>query len=66
MSLISKEQIDELLTKLKTGSVLIKRKHDGEKYSRDFYLDKQENFVSYRRSEKTFSPPPRCKSFSFD
>jgi hypothetical protein len=61
MSSANREQMTEILTALKVGSVLTKRKHDGEKYSRHYFLHEQENFVSYRQSEKTFTQPTRCK-----
>jgi hypothetical protein len=61
MSLTNQEQINEILTELKIGSILIKRTYDGEKYSRHYFLDERENFVSYRPTQKTLRQPTRCK-----
>jgi len=47
---------------MKIGSILTKQKYIGEKYSRHFYLDEHEHFVSYHESDKTFGKPHRCKS----
>ncbi len=51
----------ERLNQLKVGSVLTKRKTNGDKYSRHFYLDEHENFISYYQSDKIFAQPRRCK-----
>ena len=51
----------QILIKLKTGSTLTKRKRNGEKYSRRFFLDEHEAFISYHQSEKVFSQSHRCK-----
>ncbi len=51
----------ERLNQLKLGSVLTKRKANGEKYSRHFYLDEHEDFISYYQSDKIFAQPRRCK-----
>ncbi|UJR20415.1 hypothetical protein I4U23_023546 [Adineta vaga] len=59
MSELNLEQMNQILSDLKLGSVLIKRKHDGEKYSRHFYLHKSEQFITYQQSEKTFASPTR-------
>ena len=61
MSTINDEHIDRLLTELKSGTLLTKRKHNGEKYSRHFFLDNQGDFISYRESEKVFAQSRRCK-----
>ncbi len=61
MSLTNRQQAIQFLIEMKVGSVLTKREHNGEKYSRHFYLDKHERFVSYRHSERIFSQPTRCK-----
>jgi len=63
MSLNNTEQLNRILSNLKVGSILIKRKSNGEKYSRHFYLDEQEDFISYYQSEKIFAQPRRCKFF---
>jgi hypothetical protein len=55
------ENLNRILNELKVGSVLIKRKSNGEKYSRHFFLDEYENFISYHQSEKVFAQPRRCK-----
>lgn len=62
MSLNNVEQLNQILNDLKLGSILIKRKSNGEKYSRQFYLDEHEDFISYHQSEKVFAQPSRCKS----
>lgn len=53
--------IIKILSKLKTGSILTKRKRNGEKYCRKFFLDEHEGFLSYHQSEKVFSQSHRCK-----
>ncbi|UJR35038.1 hypothetical protein I4U23_027814 [Adineta vaga] len=53
------EQINRILTELKTGSSLIKQKRNGEQYLRHFYLDENEDYLSYYRSEKFFSQAHR-------
>ncbi|CAF1202373.1 unnamed protein product [Rotaria sp. Silwood1] len=59
MSITNNEDVTQLLIEMKIGSELIKRKPNGEKYSRQVYLDEHEDFVSYRQSEKFFSQPRR-------
>jgi len=61
MSLNNTEQLNRILSNLKIGSILTKRKSNGEKYSRHFYLNEQEDFISYYQSEKIFAQPRRCK-----
>jgi len=61
MSSNNTEQLNRILEDLKIGSILIKRKANGEKYSRHFYLDKYEDFISYYQSEKVFAQARRCK-----
>ncbi len=51
----------EQLTQLKVGSILTKFKRNGEKYLRNFYLDENEDFISYDQSEKVFAQARRCK-----
>jgi hypothetical protein len=51
----------ERINQLKIGSILTKRKVNGEKYSRHFYLDEHEDFISYYQSDKIFAQPHRCK-----
>jgi hypothetical protein len=63
MSVNNTEQLTLILSNLKVGSILTKRKSNGEKYSRHFYLDEQEDFISYYQSEKIFAQPRRCKFF---
>lgn len=65
MSLYKNRDLNEILSQLKTGSLLIKRKANGEKYSRHFYLDKYETYVSYFQTEKCLSHPRRCKCFIY-
>lgn len=57
------EDAIQILAKLKIGSTLTKRKRNGEKYSRCFFLDEHEAFISYHQSEKVFSQSHRCKFF---
>jgi hypothetical protein len=61
MSSTYRERVAEYLTQLKDGAVLIKRKRNGEKYPRHFYLHDHEHFVSYDESDKAFAEPNRCK-----
>jgi hypothetical protein len=61
MSLNNNEQLIRILTQLKLGSILTKRKRNGEKYSRQFFLDEHEGFISYHQSEKVFAQSHRCK-----
>ncbi len=61
MSSSNIEQLNRILSDLKVGSVLIKRKSNGEKYSRYFYLEENEHFISYYQSEKVFAQSRRCK-----
>lgn len=51
----------DVLTPLKIGSTLTKLKRNGEKYSRHFYLDEHEEFLSYDQSDKVFAQARRCK-----
>lgn len=55
------EELNKILTELKLGSILTKRKPNGEKYSRHFFLDIHEGFISYHQSEKVFAQSHRCK-----
>lgn len=61
MSLNKTEDFNKLLKELKSGSVLRKVKRNGESYSRHFFLDEYEDFISYDESEKIFGAPHRCK-----
>ncbi len=61
MSSNNGEQIAEVLAALKIGSILTKRKHNGEKCTHHYFLHEQENFISYRQSDKVFVQPTRCK-----
>lgn len=61
MSSTNESEIDRILAELKRGSMLTKRKHDGEKYFRHYFLHEREHFVSYRQSDKSFGRPTRCK-----
>lgn len=60
MSSNNTEHLTTILTQLKIGSILTKRKRNGEKYSRQFFLDEHEGFISYRQSEKVFTQSHRC------
>lgn len=61
MSLTNIKEVTQVLIGLKDGSLLAKRKHNGERYFHEFFLDKHENFVSYHSSEKNHTHPQRCK-----
>jgi len=54
--------LTEVLNQLKTGSLLTKQKLNGKKFSRRFFLDQREDFISYDRLRKGFSKPRICKS----
>ncbi len=60
MSSTHSEHWVRILDRLKVGSILTKRKRNGEKYTRQFYLDEHEGFISYRQSEKVFTESHRC------
>ncbi|CAF1230912.1 unnamed protein product [Adineta ricciae] len=53
------EHINRIITELKTGSFLTKQKRNGEQYLRHFYLEENEEFLSYHQSEKFFSQAHR-------
>jgi hypothetical protein len=61
MSTVGKEQVKEILARLKSGSTLVKRKRNGEKFTRKFFLHEQEEFISYHRSEKITGNAKCCK-----
>lgn len=54
-------QASDILKQLKNGAVLTKRKLNGKKYSRNFFLHEREDLISYRHSRKIFSKPRLCK-----
>ena len=53
--------IKEILQRLKFGSVLEKRKVNGKKFSRRFFLDEHERFISYHDSQKAWGRSRLCK-----
>ncbi|CAF2740797.1 unnamed protein product [Rotaria sp. Silwood2] len=59
MSSNRSEHLTRILTELKGGTILTKRKRNGEKYSRRFFLDEHESFISYHQSEKVFAQSHR-------
>ncbi|CAF0825498.1 unnamed protein product [Adineta ricciae] len=59
MSMMNPEQMNDILNELKLGTVLVRRKHDGEKSSRHFYLHKSEQFITHHQLDKTFGSPTR-------
>ena len=61
MSLINTEHVARFLTELKTGLLLTRWKHNGEKYSRHYFLHEREDFVSYHNPRSVFAKPRRCK-----
>jgi hypothetical protein len=63
MSSNNNGDLREIINELKNGSVLTKQKRNGEQYSRLFYLDEHENFVSYHQSEKILAQAHRCKFY---
>jgi hypothetical protein len=54
--------LTEVLNQLKSGTILIKQKFNGKKFSRRFFLHEHESFISYDRSHKVFGKPRICKS----
>jgi len=52
---------NDILNQLKLGSILIKQKINGKKYSRRFFLHEHEDFISYEKSRKFFHRPRSCK-----
>lgn len=52
---------NDTLHQLKCGSILVKLKMNGKKYSRRFFLDKLESFISYDKSRKVLGQPAICK-----
>jgi hypothetical protein len=61
MSFTNTEFAARFLAELKAGSLLTKRKRDGENYPRRYFLHENEYFVTYELSEKNSSQPRRCK-----
>ena len=55
------KRIMEILNQLKNGTILMKRKIDGKKFPRRFFLDKDEGFISYEKSRRVFVRPKICK-----
>ncbi|UJR36404.1 hypothetical protein I4U23_029127 [Adineta vaga] len=51
------KHIVDHLTQLKSGVILIKRKINGKKYSRRFFLSEDEDFISYEKSRRIFGHP---------
>jgi hypothetical protein len=51
----------EVLTQLKSGTILFKQKNDGKKRSRRFFLHEHESFISYDKSRRLFGRPHQCK-----
>ena len=51
----------EVLNQLKSGAVLVKRKSNGKKFPRRFFLHEREGFISYEGSRKIFGKPRKCK-----
>ncbi|CAF1655022.1 unnamed protein product, partial [Adineta ricciae] len=48
---------NDRLNQLKSGATLVKRKTNGRKYSRQFYLDEHEDYISYKKSRRLFGKP---------
>ncbi|UJR36403.1 hypothetical protein I4U23_029126 [Adineta vaga] len=53
----NKEHVHDRLDQLKSGATLVKRKSNGKKYPRQFYLNQYEDFISYRKSRRLFGKP---------
>ncbi len=51
----------DVLNQLKGGTILIKRKLNGQKFSRRFFLHEHEGYISYEKSRKVFREPCVCK-----
>ena len=56
------KHITDVLNKLKSGTILVKRKIDGKTYPRRFFLHETETFISYAKSHRAFAQPRVCKS----
>lgn len=54
-------RLSEILEKLKLGAPLVKRKIDGKRFPRRFFLDDHETAITYRRSKKIFGKPRACE-----
>jgi len=55
-------RLSEILNQLKSGVFIAKQKFNGKKFSRRFFLDEDEDFISYEPSHKVFGKPRICKS----
>lgn len=49
------------IRQLERGVALIKQKANGKRYEREFYLDPNGNFITYRGSRKIFGGARICK-----
>lgn len=56
------KQATDILNQLKSGTLLIKRKINGKKYPRQFFLHEHETYISYEKSRKRLAKPNICKS----
>jgi len=52
---------EDVVNPLKSGAVLVKRKINGKKYPRQFFLHEHEDFISYSKSRRIFGHPRICK-----
>ncbi len=55
------KHIADVLNQLKSGAILYKRKIGGKKFSRRFFLNEHEDFISYDKSQRIFGRPRVCK-----
>lgn len=53
--------IAERLNQLKSGVILVKRKVNGKKYPRRFFLNEQEDYITYEKSRRICGRPRICK-----
>ena len=55
------EHLDDVLQQLKKGTILVKQKSNGKRFSRRFYLLDDENSISYERTKKVFGKARICE-----
>ena len=53
--------VSERLSQLKSGVILVKRKLNGKKYPRRFFLNEHEDYITYEKSRRICRRPHRCK-----
>ena len=55
------KHITDRLQQLKLGATLVKRKVSGKKFARRFFLNEDEEFISYEKSRRIFGQPHICE-----